>query len=100
MFLVGGFANGIELVAVRSLLHRRVPDRLRGRAFAAYYGMIQAAQILALGVGGGFLVELLGSRLTMVVAGGGTALVGLVGLALYARVPSAEKRVGVTAEAR
>jgi MFS family permease len=98
MFFVGGFANGIELVAVRSLLHRRVPDRLRGRAFAAYYGMIQAAQILALGVGGGFLVELLGSRLTMVVAGGGTALVGLVGLALYARVPAAEKQVGVTAE--
>jgi hypothetical protein len=60
--------------------------------------MIQAAQILALGVGGGFLVELLGSRLTMVVAGGGTALVGLVGLALYARVPAAEKQVGVTAE--
>ena len=99
MFFVGGFANGIELVAVRSLLHKRVPDRLRGRAFAAYYGMIQAAQILALGAGGGFLVELLGSRMTMVVAGGGTALVGLVGLVLYARVPAAEKQVGVTAGA-
>jgi len=99
MFLVGGFANGIELVAVRSLLHKRVPDRLRGRAFAAYYGMIQAAQILALGAGGGFLVELLGSRMTMVVAGGGTALVGLAGLILYARVPAASKQVGVKAGA-
>jgi hypothetical protein len=86
-------------VAVRSLLHKRVPDRLRGRVFAAYYGMIQAAQILALGLGGGFLVELLGSRMTMVVAGAGTVLVGLAGLLLYARVPSAEKQMGVTAGA-
>lgn len=92
MFLVGGFSNGVELVAMRSLLHRRVPDRLRGRAFAAYYGMIQAAQIVALGASGG-LVELAGARLTMVLAGGGTALVGLVGLLLYARVPSRERRV-------
>lgn len=98
MFLIGGIANGIELVAVRSLLHKRVPDRLRGRAFAAYYGMIQAAQILALGASGG-LVELAGSRLTMVLAGSGTALVGLVGLVLYARVPAAQKQVSVTAAA-
>lgn len=91
MFLFGGFANGIELVAVRSLLHRRVPDRLRGRVFAAYYGMIQAAQILALGVGGGLLVELAGARMTMILAGTGTALVGVVGLLLYARVPARDK---------
>lgn len=36
MFFVGGVANGAELVAMRSLLHHRVPDRLRGRAFTAY----------------------------------------------------------------
>lgn len=96
MFLIGGLANGIELVAVRSLLHKRVPDRLRGRAFAAYYGMIQAAQIIALGVSGG-LVELAGSRLTMLLAGSGTALVGIVGLILYARVPAEEKQVDVEA---
>jgi MFS family permease len=90
MFLVGGIANGIDLVAVRSLLHQRVPDRLRGRAFAAYYGMIQAAQIVALGASGG-LVELAGARTTMLLAGSGTALVGLVGLALYARIPVADR---------
>jgi MFS family permease len=98
MFVIGGFANGIQLVAVRSLLHKRVPDRLRGRVFAAYYGMVQAAQILALGLGGGFLVELLGSRWTMVFAGTGTALVGVAGLLLYARVPASEKQMKVTAE--
>ncbi|MGH2686158.1 MAG: MFS transporter [Actinomycetota bacterium] len=91
MFLVGGIANGIDLVAVRTLLHHRVPDRLRGRAFAAYYGMIQAAQIVALTTSGG-LVEIAGARTTMLLAGAGTALVGLLGLALYARVPAPERR--------
>jgi MFS family permease len=87
MFLVGGFANGVELVGMRSLLHRRVPDRLRGRAFAAYYGMVQAAQIVAMGASGG-LIELAGPRMTMVFAGLGTAAVGVVGTFLYLRIPS------------
>ncbi len=91
MFLVGGFSNGVQLVAMRSLLHRRVPDRLRGRAFAAYYGMIQAAQIVALAASGG-LVELAGTRLTMMLAGGGTVLVGAIGILLYARVPARERK--------
>lgn len=98
MFLVGGFSNGVQLVAMRSLLHQRVPDRLRGRAFAAYYGMIQAAQIIALGASGG-LVELAGTRLTMMLAGGGTAIVGVLGLLLYARVPARERTVTATAAA-
>src|ERR671918_264892 len=91
MFLVGGFANGVELVGMRSLLHRRVPDRLRGRAFSLYFGMVQAAQIVALGVSGG-LVEAAGARMTMVIAGAGTAAVGVVGAFLYARIPSGERR--------
>jgi MFS family permease len=95
MFFVGGVANGTELVSMRSLLHHRVPNRLQGRAFAAYYGMVQAAQIVALGASGG-LVELFGARLTMLYAGLGTAIVGLLGTFLYARIPSPERR---TAEA-
>jgi MFS family permease len=91
MFLVGGFANGVELVGMRSLLHQRVPDRLRGRAFAAYYGVVQAAQILAMGASGG-LVELAGPRMTMVIAGLGTAAVGLAGTYLYVRIPAVERR--------
>ena len=99
MFLVGGFANGVELVGMRSLLHRRVPDRLRGRAFAAYYGMVQAAQIVALGASGG-LVELAGPRMTMVFAGLGTAAVGVVGTFLYLRIPSDGRRTLEAAPAR
>lgn len=98
MFLVGGVANGVELVGMRSLLHQRVPDRLRGRAFAAYYGMVQAAQILAMGASGG-LVELAGPRMTMVFAGLGTAAVGVVGTFLYVRIPSGERRARSPARA-
>src|SRR5918996_1091820 len=85
------FAKGVELVGMRSLLHRRVPDRLRGRAFSLYFGMVQAAQIVALGVSGG-LVEAAGARMTMVIAGAGTAAVGVVGTFLFARIPSGERR--------
>ena len=94
MFLVGGMSNGVELVAMRTLLHRRVPDSLRGRAFAAYYGMIQASQIVALGASGG-LVELAGPRSTMILAGSGTALVGVIGLLLYLRIPGTQRDVSV-----
>jgi MFS family permease len=92
MFFVGGVANGVELVSMRSLLHHRVPDRLRGRAFAAYYGMVQGAQILALGASGG-LVEVAGARMTMLYAGIGTAAVGVLGALLYTRIPSWERGI-------
>jgi len=92
MFFVGGAANGLELVAMRSLLHHRVPDRLRGRAFAAYYGVVQGAQIVALAASGG-LVEALGARHTMMLAGAGTAAVAVLGLALYLRIGRDAARV-------
>jgi MFS family permease len=96
MFAVGGFVNGVELVGMRSLLHQRVPDRLRGRAFAAYYGMVQAAQILALGASGG-LVEATGARTTMLIAGTGTMAVAAIAALLYARLPSEDRRVRASA---
>lgn len=99
MFFAGGVANGLELVAIRSLLHHRVPDRLRGRAFAAYYGMIQAAQIVALGASGG-LVELVGARNTMVFAGLGAAGVGVLGTMLYLTIPSEDRRIVAPAGVR
>jgi MFS family permease len=99
MFFVGGMANGMELVAMRSLLHHRVPDRLRGRAFAAYYGMVQAAQIVALGASGG-LVEAAGARMTMLFAGIGTAAIGILGALLYVRIPSGERRTVAAAPTR
>jgi MFS family permease len=96
MFFVGGAANGLELVAMRSLLHHRVPDHLRGRAFAAYYGVVQGAQIVALAASGG-LVEALGARGTMMLAGAGTAAVAVLGLALYLRIGRDAARVPTAA---
>jgi MFS family permease len=93
MFVIGGVANGAELVALRSLLHHRVPDPVRGRAFAAYFGMVQASQIIALAASGG-LVEALGARMTMLMAGIGTGAVGILGSLLYLRIPSRLRRGG------
>jgi MFS family permease len=39
MFAIEGVANGVSGVSMRSLIHHRVPDHLRGRVFAAYFGL-------------------------------------------------------------
>lgn len=88
MFVVGGIANGVDLVAMRSLIHQRVPDELRGRVFSAYYGFINVGQIVALGLGGA-LFEAIGARGSLLVAGTGAATVGLFGLLRYLRLPIA-----------
>jgi MFS family permease len=86
MFFLGGGANAIENVAMRSLIHQRTPDRLRGRVFSAYYGMVHAAHISALGLGG-VLVNAVGARYSLLVAGLGGLVVGLLGFVLLARMP-------------
>lgn len=86
-FVIGGTANGVELVAMRTLIHHRVPKRQHGRVFAAYYGIVNAAQIAAM-VAGGALVAGVGARASLAIGGGGTLLVGIVGLAIVARLRS------------
>ena len=88
MFVVGGIANGVVLVAMRSLIHQRVPDELSGRVFSAYYGLINVGQMVALGLGGA-LFEAIGARGSLLVAGTGAATVGLFGLLRYLRLPIA-----------
>src|SRR5688572_14738085 len=88
MFVVGGIANGVDLVAMRSLIHQRVPEELRGRAFSAYYAFINVGQMVALGLGGA-LFEAIGARGSLLVAGTGAATVGLFGLLRYLRLPIA-----------
>jgi hypothetical protein len=56
-----------------------VPASGHGRAFAAYAALRNGAELTALGIGGA-LVDLIGARATLVVAGAGTALVALAGL--------------------
>lgn len=93
MWFVGGLGHGAKNVLARSLIQQRVPERLHGRAFAAYNGMRNGAELFALAAGGA-LVAVLGGRATMALAGGLSLLAALVGLLLYRRARSAPAPVG------
>jgi len=87
MFLVGGVANGVQGVSVRSLVVHRVQDRYRGRVFAAYGGLATGMQIGAMALGGA-LVFALGGRATLVVGGLGCVIAGVVGLLWFGALPA------------
>jgi len=83
-FFVGGVAHGMKNVLIRTLIHERVPSSLHGRAFAAYNGLRNAAELVAL-VAGGVLVSTVGARWTMLIAGAIPVAAGLVALAVARR---------------
>ena len=60
-YFVGGAGHGVKNVAFRSLIHERVPPERHGRAFAAYNGLRNTAELIALAAGGA-LVATLGAR--------------------------------------
>ena len=76
---MGGVAHGLKNVMFRSLIHVRVPDDLHGRAFAAYNGIRNSAELGAFAAGG-LLVATIGPRGTLAYAGGLSALAGMIGL--------------------
>jgi MFS family permease len=67
-YLIGGVGHGTKNVVVRTLIHARVPDELRGRAWAAYSAGRNGAELVAL-ISGGLLVAALGARWTLLLAG-------------------------------
>jgi MFS family permease len=81
---LGGVAHGLKNVMFRSLIHVRVPDRLHGRAFAAYNGIRNGAELGAFAAGG-LLVATIGARGTLAYAGGLSALAGAAGLLVLMR---------------
>jgi len=83
--LLGGTAHGLKNVMFRSLIHVRVPDHLHGRAFAAYNGIRNSAELGAFAAGG-LLVALIGARGTLAYAGGLSALAGIVGVLALLRM--------------
>jgi MFS family permease len=91
LFVVGGAGNGIANVARRSLIHHRTPDRLHGRVFAANSALLSSGQIAAVALGG-ILVEAIGPRVTLLLAGAGTVAVSMIGLVAYGSLPAAVKR--------
>jgi Na+/melibiose symporter-like transporter len=81
MWFIGGSGHGVKNTLARTLIQERVPDRLHGRAFAAYNAMRNGAELVALACGG-----------LLVIASAGAPRwrsrgisVALVGLALYRR---------------
>jgi hypothetical protein len=97
MYIVGGIGHGLKNVTSRTLIHTRIAAERHGRAFAAWNGVRNAAELGALAVGG-VIVGALGARETLWLAGGLSALAGLVGLAVLAgrrgRAPEIEPSVG------
>jgi MFS family permease len=79
-YLAGGIGHGTKNVVVRTLIHTRVPDELRGRAWAAYSAGRNAAELVAL-VGGGLLVAAVGARWTLLAAGALPVLAAAAALA-------------------
>jgi len=96
-FLIGGTGHGLKNVVVRTLMHMRVPDRLRGRTYAAYNGLRNGAELIAL-VGGGVLVNTIGARWTLLIAGAVPAVLALVALRLW-RARLVETATGPPAQA-
>jgi MFS family permease len=80
-FSLGGVAHGVKNVLLRTLIHERVPEELRGRAFAAYNGARNGAELGAL-VLAGIVIGALGARAALLVAGLGPALIGAACLLL------------------
>ena len=97
-FIAGGLAHGVKNVLVRTLIHVRVPKHLQGRSFAAYNGLRNGAELLAL-LGGATLVSLAGPRLTVLTAGIASMLVGVAGLTVYRRGAAGSGRVARAAAA-
>jgi hypothetical protein len=78
----------------RSLIHVRVPENLHGRAFAAYNGIRNTAELGAFAAGG-FLVSAIGPRGTLAYAGGLSALAGFVGLLALLRLKQEDQATDI-----
>jgi len=92
LFVVGGLANGVETVAMRSLIVHRVPDRFRGRAFASYGALVNGMQIGATAAAGA-IVAGLGGRAALLIGGAGTAMAGVAGLVASRQLDRREARM-------
>ena len=83
-YLVGGLGHGVKNTLMRTVIQLRVPERMHGRAFAAYNAARNTAELGALGAGG-LMVTAIGPRPALLVAGLGPVIAGLAGLALLRR---------------
>jgi hypothetical protein len=84
-YVFGGLSHGVKNTLFRTLIHQQVEPARHGQAFAAYNGLRNGAELIALACGGA-LVAAIGGAGTLWLAGGAAGLAGLAGvLALSAR---------------
>ena len=84
-FTLGGVAHGVKNVLVRTLIHERVPETVRGRAFGVYNAARNGAELSALALGG-VLVGAIGAQAALLLSGAIPLAIGLAGLVLVAGV--------------
>ena len=78
-FTLGGVAHGVKNVLLRTLIHERVPEALRGRAFAVYNAARNGAELGALGAGG-VLIGAIGAQPALLLSGAIPLAVGVASL--------------------
>jgi hypothetical protein len=83
-YAIGGVGHGVKNTLLRTLIQCRVPDRVHGRAFAAYNAARNTAEVAAL-AGGGLLVTAIGARAGLAIAGLGPVLAATAGLVALRR---------------
>jgi MFS family permease len=77
-YVFGGLSHGVKNTLFRTLIHQRVEPARHGQAFAAYNGLRNGAELIALAFGGA-LVASIGGAGTLWLAGGAAAAAGLAG---------------------
>ncbi|MEV6810325.1 MFS transporter [Streptomyces sp. NPDC051132] len=83
-FFLTGTANSLQGLAVRNLIHARVPAHIRGRAFASSGAALNGANLVGTALGGP-VTTALGGAGALQLAGAGTMLASLVALPVLAR---------------
>jgi hypothetical protein len=83
-YLVGGMGHGVKNTLFRTLIHQNVEPARHGQAFAAYNGLRNGAELIALAAGGG-LTALVGGAGTLWIAGGAAGVTGLAGALLLSQ---------------
>lgn len=90
-FALTGVANSLQGLAIRNLIHARVPEQVRGRAFATSGATLNGANLAGTALGGP-ATALLGGAGALELAGAGTLLATLAGSPVLLR-----RRVGADA---
>jgi len=78
-FTLGGAAHGVKNVVMRTLIHERVPEHLRGRGFALYNAARNGAELGALALAGA-VVGVIGSQAALFLSGAIPFAIGAVAL--------------------